>query len=475
MLKRAIWDVLSAWKAQKNHKPLVIRGIRQCGKTFLVKAFAKANYENVIYLDFRHEEKARDIFEGDFKIDFLITQISAYQPSARFIPGKTVLIFDELQDCSKARSSLRYWKEDGRFDVIGTGSYLGLSGYRDEKKRGVPVGSETNVIMHPLNFEEFLWALGLQEDVLGYLQDCFSKRIPLSPAVHEKMLTYFSLYLLVGGMPEAVNTYLESKNVALVRTVQKDLLRGLEDDFGLYYNEEGEQLMDDQLRINARAILDSLPAQLSKEYKRFSLSSVACHGDNSEKRSAIHYLENTGLVKAVCNLSTLSSPLSGEALPNEFKLYYADTGLFMGQLKDEDAFDVLQGRWGQYKGAVYENLVADSFFKQDYPLYYYHRNDGFELDFVCSYLHKLTLLEVKAKDGRAKSMRQTLEKNPSFQGLKLSMMNIGYDGRITSIPYYLTYLIKKDDLSEAFFPSDDLDALKEAVEEAKKESLKKQN
>ena len=273
MLTRTIMKDLVSWKNRPHH-PMIIGGMRQTGKTFIVKAFGQENYENVIYIDLRSNKTIHSAFAGDFDINRLITSISALIPGSSFVPGSTLLIFDEIQDCPNARSSLKYWDLDGRFDVICTGSFLGVKGFRRPYERGIPVGYEEYLAMYPLSFGEFLSNCGISEDVVSYVKGCFDRSEPVESSVHGSIRTLYLEYLIVGGMPEAVNIFLETRDVNAVRRIQNGIIRSISDDFGRYVDENGESRVNEVLKLRAEACLNSLPAQLSKEYKKFQYSLV---------------------------------------------------------------------------------------------------------------------------------------------------------------------------------------------------------
>ena len=224
MLRRAVWKALKEWKARPHH-PLVLRGLRQTGKTFIVRAFGDAHYGNVVYLDLRANTAAHDAFAGNFDVDEMVLSITANVASAKFIPHDTLLILDEIQDCPNARSSLKYWDLDGRYDVIATGSFLGVKGFRQPYPRGIPVGYEEHLTMHPLSFGEFVENAGINPDVIAYAKSALAAREPILPAVHEGLRTLYLQYLVVGGMPEVVSRFFETHDLNAARDIQKGFLR----------------------------------------------------------------------------------------------------------------------------------------------------------------------------------------------------------------------------------------------------------
>ena len=447
MLKRSIDKKLAAWKARPHH-PLVLSGLRQTGKTFSVQAFGRASYGNVVYLDLRANKAVRAAFSGDFDVDKMVLSITANMPGARFVPNDTLLILDEVQDSADARSSLKYWDLDGRYDVIATGSFLGVKGFREPYPRGIPVGYEEHLTMHPLDFCEFAVNMGISEEVLHHAQQSLTALEPLLPAVHAGLQELYHQFLIVGGMPEAVNTFLEAHDLNAVRSVQRGIIASIRDDFGRYKNAKGEDAVNETLKLRAEACLDSLPAQLSKEYKKFQYSKVDVAGNSPQKADGLQYLVDVGLVVKSYNLREISAPLEGQKIGNEFKVFFADTGLLVSQLEQGTAARILAGDLSSYKGAVAENMVASALSAAEKELYYYHAPSGSpELDFVVNLHGEPTILECKSTNGRATSMRYVL-KNPKKYGahpaIKLAATNVGGGEGFVTLPSYALGFLEKD-------------------------------
>ena len=450
MLRRKMYDYLLQWKNQtkEKKKPLVIKGARQVGKTKIVTVFGKENYENVVYLDFRKNAKIHKAFEGDYNIDEIILFLSTCDSSFRFIPEKTLIIFDEVQDCNNARSSLKYFQIDGRFDVICTGSMLGIKGYnrKKDKGRGIPVGYEHIVEMYSLDFEEFLWANGINENIIELLKSSIETKKQIPEVIHTTMLDLFNKYICVGGMPEAVNTFLETHDLNQVREVQLQILNGYESDFGTHLNNDNEVIVDKFAKARITECFRSIPAQLAKENKKFQYSILKEKGSARDYKDAIEWLEDSGIITRCYNLSALEMPLNMFVNDSIFKVYMKDTGLFISMLDYGVANLILSGDLGTGKGAIYENIVADAFAKNARKLYYYKKNTGLEIDFITYYNNEINLVEVKAVSGNVKSSRQILDDNIHYPNInsciKLSAQNIGYYNNIFTIPYYLTFLIR---------------------------------
>lgn len=436
MLKRKIEQLLKDWKSSPNRKPLLIKGCRQCGKTFSVLDFAKKNYKHVVYLNFFENPDYCSVFEGSLEIDNITMLLSALLGSeAVFEPGNTILVLDEIQECPDARTALKFFHLDGRYDVIGTGSLLGVRGYGKEPK-SIPVGYETTIDMSPLDFEEFLWANGVSEIVIDSLKKNITQVTPVPEALHKKMCQLLLQYTVVGGMPDVVQTFVDTKRLDEVLNMQRDIVRSYEDDMIKYANQK------DKSRI--LECFQSIPKQLSKENKKFQYSVVKKGSTASKYAGSLQWIEDAGIISRCYNLSATELPLDGNAQDDVFKVYMRDCGLFISMLEDGTQFDVLQGNLARYKGAIFENLIADMFTKMGRKLYYFHKNSGLEVDFVIRYKGECTLVEVKASSGNTKSTKTILghpEKYHVNSAIKLGDYNVGRSGEILTLPLYMAFLL----------------------------------
>lgn len=436
MLKRKIEQKLADWKNSKNHKPLIIKGCRQCGKTFSVLDFAKKNYKNIVYLNFFENPDYISVFSGSLEVDNLVMLLSALLGrGAVFESGQTVLVLDEIQECPEARTALKFFRMDGRYDVIGTGSLLGVKGYGREPK-SIPVGSETVIDMYPLDFEEFLWANGITEPVIGMLKQCLEKETPVPEALHNRMKQLLLQYIVVGGMPDAVQTFVDTKQMEEVLRVQRDIVRSYEDDMVKYAKRK------DKSRI--KECFQSIPKQLSKENKKFQYSVVRKGSTASQYLGSLQWIEDAGIITRCYNLSITELPLDGNAEQDVFKVYMRDCGLFVSMLEDGTQYDILQGNLYGYKGAIFENLIADIFGKMGRKLYFFHKGSGLEVDFVIRYQGQCTLVEVKAATGNAKSTKTILQHPEKYHvnsAIKLGDYNVGRSGRILTLPLYMAFLL----------------------------------
>ena len=459
MLRRKIESVLAEWKNSEAKKPLVIKGIRQCGKTYIVQKFAKENYESVIYMNFILEPDKKTAFAGNIDVDTIILNLSALIPSSRFINGKTCIILDEIQECREARTALKSFQIDGRFDIIATGSLLGVRGYgksnkkADEGQDSIPVGYETIVEMHPLDFEEFLWANGINDKVIDSVKTCFEQEMVVPEGIHKVMMEMLYRYVIVGGLPEVVNKFLETKNIELTYQVQRNLIAEYEEDMVKY--------ADDADKVRIRECFESIPKQLAKENKKFQYSVLRKGGRSSQYIGSIQWLEDAGLVQRCYNTHITELPLEGNSIKDCFKLYITDIGLLIAMLDYGTQADILKGNLLGYKGAIFENLMADFLCKSGQKLYYFQKDSGLELDFLVRYKGECVVLEVKAKSGKTKSLKTVLRNKNVYHvnnAIKLGMYNVGREEEVLTIPLYMGFLIK-DNLADIIVPDIDLSVL----------------
>lgn len=442
MFKRKIESVLYKWQRTKGHKPLVIKGCRQCGKTSSVKDFVKKNYANIVYLDFHEHKEYKAFFAGALDVDTITLNITIGMPGTLFVAGKTCLVLDEIQECPNARASLKFFKLDGRFDVICTGSLLGVMGYKsreeqeEEEKASIPVGFEEIVNMYPMDFEEWLWANGVQPQHFDYLRQCFEKEEPVNVAVHQRMRELLLKYVIVGGMPEAVSTFLTTNNMGSVLKVQKDIIETYKSDMIKYAPQE------DKSRI--RECFESIPAQLARENKKFTYSVIRSNARSSQFQGSLQWIEDAGIIRRCYNLNITELPLDGNAIKDCFKVYMADIGLLVSMLEEGTQWSIMQGDMLTYKGALFENLIADILGKEGRKLYYFRKESGLELDFVIRYKGECCPLECKARTANAKS-EQTVLKHPEqyhiYHALKAGDYNIGRSGPLLTIPLYMVFLL----------------------------------
>ena len=461
MLKRKIETYLAEWKKSETRKPLVIKGMRQCGKTYIVRKFANENYENVVYVNFILEPDKKSAFTGNIDVDTIILNLSAMIKGSRFIEGKTCIILDEIQECREARTALKSFQIDGRFDIIATGSLLGVKGYGKSRKKkdesegqdSVPVGYETVIDMYPLDFEEFLWANGISDAVIDSVRSCFESEKAVPDGIHKVMMDLLYRYIIVGGLPEVVSCFLETRNIEQIYKLQRSLITEYEEDMVKYADEADKP--------HIRECFESIPKQLAKENKKFQYSVVRKGGRASQYAGSIQWLEDAGIVRRCYNTRITELPLDGNAVEDCFKVYVTDIGILVAMLDYGTQADILKGNLLGYKGAVFENLMADFLCKSGQRLYYFHKDSGLELDFLVRLNGECVVLEVKARTGKSKSMATVLRNKDVYHvnsAIKLGQYNVGRDGEVLTIPLYMGFLVK-DKLADVIIPDIDLSLL----------------
>ena len=442
-MERKIYQTLLDWKTESQGKSaLLIDGVRRCGKSYISEEFAKNEYRSYIIIDFQKATRdVLDLFDHYLNdLDTLFMYLSTFYNVVLY-ERQSLIIFDEVQLCPRARAAIKYLIADGRYDYIETGSLMSI---KENVANIVIPSEEEHIKMYPMDFEEFLWAKGIGPTVLKELQDCFINRKPVSETIHSAMLRNFREYICVGGMPYIVDRFLATNDMNVVLEEQRDILEELRDDFGKHLDENENEEADLVLLGRINRVFDSIPSQLAKENKKFTYSMLEKKGRSENYLSAIQWLSDAGIINICYNLSNLSLPLEGNKIDNIFKIYMQDSGLFIAMLEEGSAGRILLGELGLYKGAVYENIIADCFSKMGKPLYYYHKDSGLEIDFITSIKSEVTLVEVKATSGNTKSANTILRNKNQYginQCIKLSANNVGLEGEKLTIPYYMAYLL----------------------------------
>lgn len=436
-LQRKIDEFLLNWKKDNNRKPLIIKGARQVGKTESITHFGLENYESVININFILESKYKSILSGGYDVDSIVNNITLIDPTKQFIPEKTLIIFDEVQDFPDIATSLKSFYIDKRYDVICSGSLLGIN-YKQIHSNSV--GSKTDYEMFSMDFEEFLWAVGYKQNQIDSI---LKHMIDLVPFNETEMETYSELFLrfcVLGGMPAVVKSYIENRNFAGTLDIQKQIL--------LDYEEDVRKYVDglDQTRIIS--ILRSIPSQLAKENKKFQFSKVDKKARAREYSGCVDWLSDSGIINICYCMGFPELPIKGNVDSSKFKLFYADTGLLIANLDEEAQEDLRANRnLGVYKGALYENFVAEAFEKQGLSLCYYKKeNSELEEDFFVRTKEELIPVEVKSNTNRSKSLKMLIEQEHYADirhGIKLSAGNIGFANNIYTFPYFCCFLIKK--------------------------------
>ena len=436
ILRRKIDKVLADWKQRTSHRPLIIKGARQIGKTFSITEFAHKNYPNVISINFILQKEYRTIFADGYDVETITRNISFINPYLKFIPGHTLIFFDELQACPEAATSLKAFCIDGRYDVICSGSLMGIN-YQEIESNSV--GYKEDIEMFSLDFEEFLWAKGYSDETIDGL---LGKMVDINPlsAVEFKVLTdLFKDYMVVGGMPAVVDSFITNNNFSGTLLIQRQLLTDYEEDITKY-----------ALGLDKAKILNvyrHISTFLAKDNKRFQITKIGRNARNRDYVGVIDWLTSAGIINVCYSLQNLELPLKGNYNPDLYKLYYQDTGLLVASLDEEAQTDLRANRnFNTYKGALYENAIADMLRKDGYGLYYY-RNDKstLEMDFFIRDTSSLIPIEVKAGDNVSRSLvKLTSGSYPDIKfGIKLCSGNIGFNGCFYTFPHFMAFLLRR--------------------------------
>ena len=438
LLKRKIDSYLLNWKYNPERKPLVVKGARQVGKTESIRAFGKANYKSVIEINFVLQKKFRAIFDDGYEVDTIIRNISLLEPSWKFIPHETLLFFDELQKCPDCATSLKSFCEDGRYDVICSGSLMGI--YYEEIESNA-VGFKEDYEMHSMDFEEFLWAKGYREEQVENLYQHMLTLQPFSKIELDTMTDVFRDYMTLGGMPEVVKMYIDNGHFAGTLKLQRQLLKDYEEDITKYAKET------DKAKI--LAVYSHISTFLAKENKKYQISKIAKGARNREYIGAVEWLKEAGVVNVCYCLNNAELPLKGNYQADFYKLYYHDTGLLIASLDEEAQEDLRANKnFGTYKGAIYENVVGEMLRKSGYEqLYFFKRdNPSLEMDFFVRDSDSLVPVEVKARDGATASLNNLIkwDSYPDVKyGVKFGYKNVGWNGQFYTFPYFLVFLLKR--------------------------------
>ena len=438
LLERKIDTFLSDWKSDPKRKPLIVKGARQIGKTESIRAFGRVNYDSVLEMNFMLQKKFRNIFNDGYEVDQIIKNISILEPSWKIIPNRTLLFFDELQKCPDCATSLKSFCQDRRFDVICSGSLMGI--YYEEIESNA-VGYKEDYDMFSMDFEEFLWAKGYSKE---QVEDLFAHTLSLKPFSQLEMDTYMGIfrdYMTLGGMPEVVKMYIDNGHFGGTLKLQRQLLKDYEEDITKYAKETD--------KAKVLAVYSHIPTFLAKENKKFQITKVAKGARNREYIGAVEWLKEAGVINVCYCLNNVELPLKGNYDPDFYKIYYHDTGLLIASLDEEAQDDLRVNRnFGTYKGAVYENVVGEMLRKSGYEqLYFYkHDNPAVKMDFFVRDADSLIPVEVKAKDGATASLNNLIkwDSYPEVKyGIKFGYKNIGWNGSFYTFPYFLAFLLKR--------------------------------
>ena len=436
-LKRKIDEYLVEWKKKKNRLPLIIKGAGQIGKTNSIRNFGKNNYKVFIEINFALMPQFKSIFKEGFNVDNIIKRITLKMPTIQIEEHNTLIFFDEMQECISTATSLKAFKEDGRYDVICSGSLMGIN-YKEIESNSV--GNKEDYIMHSLDFEEFLWAKGYKKEIIEDLYNHMLDTAPLSNMMYDVMLSNFKEYMITGGMPAIVSRFIENRNFSGILQMQQQILIDYEEDITKYAGG-----LDKTKILNCYR---KIPVFLGNKNKKFQISKVTTGARSREYVGVIEWLENAGIVNVSYSMEHPILPLKGNYNPDNYRLYFADTGLLIGSLDEEVQEDLRNNEnMNTYKGAIYENIVSDMLVKEGYKLYFY-RDDSkkIEMDFMIRDKDSLIPIEVKANNNKVNSLNNLINgsiyKDIKY-GIKLCNKNIGFNGKFYTFPYFLTFLLKR--------------------------------
>lgn len=435
ILKRKIINKLDDWKKETANKALLIKGARQVGKTTVVRQFAKANYKNFVEINFEQMPTAKQAFEGNLDARTILINLSA-MGFGPLEPGKTLIFFDEIQSCPNARTAIKFLVEDGQYDYIESGSLLGIN-YKDVSS--YPVGFEHELDMFPLDFEEFLWACNISEDVIGMLKDCYESLRPIPAFLHRQIMERYRQYLIVGGMPEVVATYLNNEDFSKTVTNQKDILTGYRNDISKYAGND---------KILVKSVFDAIPGQLSKQDKRFILASIEKNASRRKYGAPTQWLVDAGMAYYSFNVGAFELPFPSHENLRLYKLFFVDSGLMCAMTLDNIQAKVLSGEIFVNEGALAENYVAGELTKHGISLNYYDRKSKHELDFVFPENGKISIIEVKSgKDYKKHSslnMSKCLFADKIGRSIVMSGNNLEFEGGVLYLPMYMSMFIGQD-------------------------------
>ena len=440
MLKRKFYDTLAKWKASHGRECLFVKGARQIGKTFIIDQFGKRNYSSYIYINFILNKGDARIFGDDLRADTIFATISAIHPRFRLVPDDTLIFLDEIQSCPRARTALKSLAIDGRSDVIASGSLLGLTFLDDEHQRernqeSIPVGYENHVFMRPMDFEEFLWALGYGDDAIGILRESFSTATPVETAVNDSFQSLFREYLAIGGMPEVVSTFVGENNFGMAYEAQSKIVDANLDDIARY------AAKTDKPKI--RACYLSLPEQLARENRKFKYSAVASGGSARKFSSSIDWLRESALSIQCFNTAETRIPLSVYKAGDAFKMYLTDVGILTAMMGFRAKKDILDNTIAGFaKGGLYENAIAEQLVSRGYMPYYYQRSPQLgEIDFLIEHECGVVPIEVKAGRNTSSSFDAMLRRDDVSFGYKFIDGNVGRVGKKITLPHYMSMFV----------------------------------
>ena len=430
MLRRKFYDELLEWKQNKKQECLLVRGARQIGKTYIIEYFGKENYENYIYLNFIENAQLKSIFDDTLSADDIYSRMTLLMPNIQFKEKNTLIFLDEIQECPNARAALKFLALDDRYDVVASGSLLGIS-YKEVLS--IPVGYELSKTMYSLDFEEFLWAKGYDDSTIFNLKQYYDKKEKVPEVVHTTFMKLLREYIVVGGMPAVVQTYIDTNHFGQVQQVQEQIITSYLDDISKYASQSEKP--------KVKNCYLSVTKQLAKENKKFQFSVVEKKSTARKFENSIEWLRDAGLVWLCKNVLTPQFPLKAYENDSHYKMYISDLGLLIAmygfEMKQAIINDTLSG---PIKGGIYENLIADMLIKRQYSLNHY-QNNNLEIEFLIEKSAHVVPIEVKAGNNRSKSMDVLLNKEDIQYGYKFINGNIGIKDKKITLPLYMAMFI----------------------------------
>lgn len=452
MLNRKIFDSLETWYKGDRAKAPLLDGARQVGKTTTIREFARRHYKHFIEINFVKRKSAKKAFDGDLDTHTIIMNLSAmgYGP---FVKGETLVFFDEIQDCPGARTAIKFLMEEHEYDFIESGSLLGINykGGEDEEEEeqqkqaqededdivaSYPVGFEERINMYPLDFEEFLWAVGITQEVIDTLKECYVKRTPVPALIHEQMMKYFRQYLVVGGMPEAVQKFVTDEDFQKVVSIQKSIVDSYRDDISKYAGKE---------KVLVKRVFDAIPSQLAKKDKRYVLADLEKGASRRKYADPTQWLIDAGDAYYSFNTTEFKLPFSTTENRKLYKLFLVDTGLLTYMSLPKMQFQVMNGDIHINEGALTENFIAGELVKKGIPLHYYDRQSKQELDFIYKWETGIAVLEVKSGEEfkEHKSLDAILRNSPDkvSRAMVFCRENLFVEDKITYYPLYMAMFL----------------------------------
>lgn len=450
MLKRKIWDYLKSWKEDPDKKALLVTGARQIGKTYIIRRFGQENYKSFIEINFVENEMAAKIFSEVSNVDMIITNLTAYT-GKKVLPGETLIFLDEIQECPQARTAIKFLVDDGRFDYIESGSLLGVN-YKEVCS--YPVGYEEIYHMYPLDFEEFLYANGVTDQTVKYLETCWRTLTPVSDSVHETMCRLFQYYVITGGMPAVVNRFVDTHDIGQVEELQKDILE-------LYRQDIAKYSLDDKAKI--KDIFDRIPSELNEKNKRFILANMRKTARMERYENCFLWLKDAGVALPSYNVTEPSAPLKLNEKRNLFKLFMADTGLLCAASLGNVQFEILQKNMDVNMGGILENIFAQIFTANGFELYYLDKKNKGEIDFV---LQKgKNVLPIEIKSGTSYKQHPALNYVTKAENWNIETAyvfcqgNIEKEEKVIYLPWYMAMFLKQEKIERGTIVDVDLSAL----------------